>query len=163
MDDLVSALQGHPLSIFLAAHRIVFGFEPIAQQLEQATKGLVEALEIPDLVGVPPRQRSLRASLVLSYDLLSEAGKIIFRQTSLLPGGLYRHVTTLDPLLGDDWRGAVEEAHKIGLAPYNQDEQRFWLLNPVREYAEQLLDNNDGPEFRSVVARHWAEFTEIQD
>jgi len=161
--DLVDALQGHPLSIFLAAHRIVAGHDPIAQQLEQATKGLVKLLEAPDLVGVPPRQRSLRASMDLSYDLLSERSQEIFRKSSLLPGGLYRHVGTLDPLLGDDWREAVEEAEKIGLVRYNQDEQRFWLLNPVREYAEQLLDDKEGADFKVAVAKHWAEFAGLYD
>ena len=161
--ELVAALGGHPLSIFLAAHRIVAGFEPIAQQLEQAPKSVAKFLAAPDLVGVPPRQRSLPASLNLSYELLSERAQEIFRKSSLLPGGLYRHVDTLDQLLGDDWRKWIEEAHKIGLLRYEQEDQRFWLLNPIREYAELLLNGGEGNDFNVAVANHWAEFASLQN
>ena len=158
---LVAALEGHPLSIFLAAHRIVAGHDPVAQQLEQATTGLLELLNAPDLVAVPDRQKSLRASLNLSYNLLSERAQEVFR--SVLPAGLYRHVSTLDPMLGDGWREAMEEAEKIGLVRSNQEEQRFWLLNPIREYAEQLLDDGEGVEFKVSVAKHWAGFAATFD
>ena len=115
------------------------------------------------MVGVPPRQRSLPASLNLSYELLSERAQEIFRKSSLLPGGLYRHVDTLDQLLGDDWRKWIEEAHKIGLLRYEQEDQRFWLLNPIREYAELLLNGGEGNDFNVAVANHWAEFASLQN
>ena len=163
VQGLVAALQGHPLSIFLAAHRIVAGPDPIVQRLEQGAASIRGLLEAPELKGVPPRQRSLRASLDLSYNLLSQHGKGLFRKSSLFPGGLYRHVSTLDSLLGEGWRDALQEAGDIGLLRFERDQQRFWMLNPVREYAEQVMLEEDGEGLRKQVSEHRAGFTSLQD
>lgn len=112
---LVTVLQGHPLSIILAAHRIVAGPDPIVQQLVQSEKSVMGLLEAQELTGVPVRQRSLRASLNLSYNLLSERGREIFHKSSLLPGGLYRQVTTLDEVLGTT--SARRLSHSTGERP----------------------------------------------
>ena len=156
---LVSGLEGHPLSIFLAAHRIVAGPEPVARQLREVRKNLVKFLDAPELRGMPDRQKSLRASLALSYEMLSERGKEIFRKSSMFPGGLYRSAETLDGLLGTDWREFAHEVFGIGLSRFERDEQRYWMLNPVREYGEDLLAAEEGDRFGEQVAGFWEEFT----
>ena len=159
---LVGMLAGHPLSIFLAAQRLVASPDPIDKQLREAGERIPQLLEVQRLRGVPERQRSIRASLDLSYNHLSDPAKDLFRKASLFPAGLYRHVSTLDDLLGAGWRDTIEQAADIGLVRYERDEQRYWMLNPIREYAEALLDEEDGA-FRQSVARHWAQFTLTQD
>ncbi|MHC1730104.1 MAG: AAA family ATPase [Syntrophobacteraceae bacterium] len=161
--SLVGALQGHPLSIFLAAHRIVAEADPIVRQLKQAKKTLMEFLDAPELRGVLARQRSLRASLDLSYNLLSDSGKEFFRKSSLFPGGLYRDYSTLDELLGEEWRECAKEAAGIGLIRFDREKQWYWMLNPVREYAERLLDGAEGNAYRIEVSEHWAGYTAMLD
>ncbi|MHC1730102.1 MAG: tetratricopeptide repeat protein [Syntrophobacteraceae bacterium] len=163
LSSLAGALQGHPLSIFLAAHRIAAGADRIVPQLIHARESFLEFLDTPELRGVPARQKSLHASLDLSYNLLSESGKEFFRKSSQFPGGLYRGYSTLDVLLGEKWRECAQEAAGIGLIRFDRDTQRYWMLNPVREYAERLLDGAEGNTFRIEVAEHWARFTDIQD
>lgn len=124
---LVASLGGHPLSVFLAAHRIGTGSAPLVEQITQVKKEIIEHLEAEELAGFPPRQRSLRASLDLSYNLLSERAKELFRKSSFFPGGLYRQVSTLDNLLGEDWREAAEELAKIGLFRFERDQQWYWM------------------------------------
>jgi len=159
--NLVAALQGHPLSLFLAAYRIGVGAELITEQLRHAAERISELLEAPELKGVPARQRSLRASLDLSYNLLSERGKELFRRSSFFPGGLHRHVNTLDSLLGEDWREAAQEITEVGLLRFEREAQWYWMLNPVREYAETLLVGEEGDLFRKAVSEQWAHYTAL--
>lgn len=159
---LVKALEGHPLSIFLAAHWIVAGPDPIVEQLRQAERNIMKILDAPEMNGAHPRQRSLGTTLDLSYNRLSGRGREIFRKGSLFPGGLHRRMDTLDALLGEGWREAVQEAADIGLIRYEREAQRYWMLNPLREYGEALL-GKEGDEFRRQVADHWAQFATLQN
>lgn len=162
LERLISALEGHPLCIFLAAHRIGAGPDPVATQLAHAHQDLVALADDPKLAGLPARQRSLRASLDLSFARLSERARAFLPRAGLFPGGLYRHVSTLDDLLGPNWREDAEECTGLGLLRFEREEQRYRMLNPVREYAEELL-GEPGLEFRGKVARHWPAFAATND
>jgi len=151
------------LSIFLAAQRLQSGLDPVEKQLAKAHRKLTSLLKSSRLKAVPERQKSLQASLDLSYGLLSEPAKDILRKSSFFPGGLYRHVPTLDTLLGEDWRDAVKEAYNIGLYRFDSEDQRFRMLNPIREYAADKLEEQEKDVFYQNAARHWAAFTLWQD
>jgi tetratricopeptide (TPR) repeat protein len=162
VERLISALEGHPLSVFLAAYRIGSGPDPVVVQLAHAHQDLAALLDDPKLTGLPVRQRSLRASLDLSFARLSERGRAFLPRAGRFPGGLFRHVPTLDNLLGPDWREIAEECRGLGLLRLDRDDQRYRMLNPVREYAEALL-GEPGFEFRRKLARHWARFAVTND
>ena len=162
LEHLIRLLDGHPLSIFLAAQRIALSSKPIEKQIEEADRSVFELLEVQRLRGVPARQRSIRVSLDLSYIQLSDEAKSLFQRASMFPTGLFRNVNTLDDLLGGRWRDAAQEAMEFGLLRFDLEAQRYWMLNPIREYAEARLDS-ESCEFRKAVAQHWAKFTTTQD
>jgi hypothetical protein len=119
---------------------------------------MVDLLEAPELKGFPERQKSLRVSFDLSYSMLSEQAKHIFCQSSFFPGGLYRNPPTLDLLLGDGWRNFIQEANNLGLYRFERDTQYYWMLNPVREYAENRLTASEKKDFYIKAAVHWKRF-----
>ncbi len=155
---LFDLLGGHPLSLFLAAQRFMHSPEPIAAQIRQAQKQLLQLLEAPELRALPERQRSLRASLDISFRCLSPEAQDVFCKSSFFPGGLFRYVATLDPLLGDNWRELIQQACDMGLYRFERDQQRYWMLSPIREYAEQQLQAADKEAFYSKALQFWAKF-----
>ena len=153
--DLVKLLHGHPLSIFLAAHRISEGPDPVSRQIVKAKENIVGFLHAPELLGLPARQRSLRASLGLSHSLLSDRGREAFRKSALFPGGISGDGSTTEELQGTAWVEGLSEAAAVGLLRFDREEQRYRMLNPVREYAAELLAGEEGDEFGREVAGHW--------
>jgi predicted ATPase len=80
--DICRRLDGIPLAIELAAARVdLFGVEGLASRLNDCfsllTKGRRTAL---------PRHQTLRATLDWSFELLSEAEKIVLRRLAMLVG-----------------------------------------------------------------------------
>jgi len=80
--DICRSLDGIPLAIELAAARVdLFGVEGLASRLNDCfsllTKGRRTAL---------PRHQTLRATLDWSFELLSEAEKIVLRRLAMLVG-----------------------------------------------------------------------------
>jgi len=163
LKKLVNSLGGHPLSIFLAAHRIGTGLDPIEKQLIEGHRRLTDLLQVPDLKGLSEKQKSLQASLDLSYSLLFEIAQTVFRKSSFFPGGLYSQVATLDNLLGKNWRKSIQEATHLGLYRFERNEQRYWMLNPISEYAQRRLSDQEKDDFYREATKHWAEFVIFQD
>ena len=76
-------LEGIPLAIELAAARTAtLSVEQIDERLEDSLKLLTTGFRTAD-----PRHRTLRATLDWSYDLLSEAERVLFGRLSVFAGG----------------------------------------------------------------------------
>ena len=136
--ELSRRLDGLPLAMELAAARTRL-LEPAAL-LARVEHGL--ALLRWDTADLPPRHRTLRATLDWSYALLSPEEQAVFRRLGVFAGGF-----TLEAV------GAVAATDELGVEPLDVvqglvdkhlvrvleraagEEPRFGLLATVREYA----------------------------
>ena len=145
--ELCHCLEGLPLAIELAAARMAILtpsqlLERISQRLD-LLKGGRDA---------DPRQRTLRATIEWSYDLLSPVEQELFARLSVFRGGC-----TLE---------AAEEVCKADLDTLHSlvdksllrfTEERFWMLETIREFAaEQLERSGEADEERSLHATRCA-------
>ena len=146
------ALDGLPLAIELAAARVrVLGPEGTAKRLGERLALL--AREAHDL---PPRQRSLRATIDWSYDLLEEDARRVFRTL-----GVFAGAATLDAIeaVAGGAVGALEDLLDAGLVVHHADargEPRFGMLETIREYALSRL--TEAGEERGARERHLDHF-----
>jgi predicted ATPase/class 3 adenylate cyclase len=150
-DDAVSAicrrLDELPLALELAAARVkALSSGQILERLEQ---------RLPLLTGgardLPERQRTLRATIAWSHELLSPAEQRLFSRLAVFSGGC-----TLD---------AAEQVAEADLdtlqslvdkSLVRQTAERFWLLETIREYAlEQLEQGGDANVLRRRHAEHF--------
>lgn len=142
-------LDGIPLAIELAAPRVrSMSVEEVNQRLDQRfgllTEGSRTAL---------PRQRTLRAMIDWSYDLLSDAERAILRRVSVFSGG-WTLAAAEQVCSGDavDRREAFDLLTSLAdknlvLAEAHGGATRYGLLETVRHYAGDRL-RESGEEVR---------------
>lgn len=156
------AVDGIPLAIELAAARVrVLApgqiLERLGASLDLLSSGKRDTL---------PRQRTLRATLDWSHDLLDDGGRRLLRRLAVFRGG-----ATLDSV-EDVCAGAeTEEALLDTLASLvdrslvavreAEGEARYALLEIVRQYALEYLEaSGEAEEVRGRHARHFAALVE---
>ncbi|MGA9534112.1 MAG: tetratricopeptide repeat protein [Anaerolineales bacterium] len=155
-------VDGLPLAIELAAARIRL-FSP---------KALLEHLEdrLGTLTGgprdAPARQRTLRATLEWSHDLLAPSEQILFRQIGIFTGGFDLESLEAVSAEWDSGRGLDDLQSLITKSLVYRDagdnpEDRYRLLETIREYAlEQLQSSEDHEDVALRHARYFAGFAE---
>jgi predicted ATPase/transcriptional regulator with XRE-family HTH domain len=147
IQEIVQRLAGIPLAIELAAARVRL-FSPAELLTRLTNAGLAE------LSGgrrdAPARQQTLRAAIAWSYDLLSPTEQRIFRAVAVFAGG-WRHCDvaavcgTFAPDI-TELPHALEvllDHHLIVRLPDTQDESCFLMLELIREFAIELLNEVD--------------------
>jgi predicted ATPase/class 3 adenylate cyclase len=156
-DDTVGAicrrLDGLPLAIELAAARTKL----------LAPERLLERLEsvLPLLTGgardAPERQRTLRATIEWSYDLLDDSGKKLFARLSVFAG---TYLIAAAEEVGDaDLDGLAALVDTSLLKPIGDD--RLLMLETIREFAREKLDASDeAAELRERHARFFSALAE---
>ena len=162
--EICQRLGGLPLAIELAAARVKL-FSP-ALILEQLGRTF-------DLVGgardVPERQRSLRATIAWSHDLLSAAEQRLFRRLGPFAGGwtIEDAARVVDPdddldLVLASGLESLADKSLVRIEPADDPDAggvRFSLHPLIREYAHaRLLASGEGP---AIEARHAAVFAEL--
>ena len=156
-DDTVGAicrrLDGLPLAIELAAARTKL----------LAPERLLERLEsvLPLLTGgvrdAPERQRTLRATIEWSYDLLDEAGKKLLARLSVFAGGY--PISAAEEVCDADLDGLAALVDASLLKPVGDD--RLLMLETIREYAgEKLGVLGEAVELRERHGRFFAALAE---
>ena len=141
--EICVRLDNLPLALELAAARVKA--LPPAQLLARLERRL------PLLTGgardLPERQRTLRATISWSYDLLTEEDQRGFRALGIFVGGC-----TLD---------AAEEVAGVDLdtlqslldkSLLRRTEDRYWMLETIREFALEQLRTAD--EYEALARRH---------
>ena len=135
------ALDGVPLAIELAAARVsVLSAEQIAARLEDR----FILLGTGDRTA-PPRQRTLRAAIDWSYDLLSAAEQVLLRRLSVFAGWSLEMAEQVcaDPLLPAeeiiDLTTALVDKSLVVVEPEVLGQARYRLLDSIRAYAAQRL------------------------
>lgn len=147
-------LDGLPLAIELAAARCkVLAPDALLDRLDH---------RLPLLTGgaqdLPPRQRTLRATLAWSYDLLPAAEQALFRRLGVFAGGctpaLAAAVCDPEAGLGLDLLDGLSSLVDNNLLQVDgpDGEPRFVMLDTIREYAlEELARHEEAPD---LLRRH---------
>ena len=143
-----------PLAIELAAARVkVLSAQALLQRLEQ---------RLPLLAGgardLPERQRTLRATIEWSHELLTDDEQRLFACLGVFRGGwtLEAAEAILDADL-DMLQSLVDKS----LVRVRTDSGRFWMLETIREFAgERLTGLADSSEVRDRHADHYLELAE---
>jgi non-specific serine/threonine protein kinase len=156
---IVERLDGLPLAIELAAARIkLLPPEAILARLEHSLDLLVSGGR-----DVPDRQRTLRATIAWSYDLLSEAARRLLAAASVFRGGIslesVEAVCVRELNLGVPALDALQELadHSLlRLAAPSAPVPRYAMLETVREFAAEQLSTM--PEAVTIQAAHAAQF-----
>ena len=136
--EICRRLDGVPLAIELAAARVrLLGPAGLLARLGSS-------LDLPAsrLLDLPERQHTLRATLDWSVGQLSEGDRDLLAQLSTFVGGApLEAVEQVCRYPGDilDGLGALADHSLVGVDAHVPAEPRFTLLEPVREYARELL------------------------
>jgi predicted ATPase/class 3 adenylate cyclase len=141
-------VDGLPLAIELAAARTkLLSPETLLARLEHA---------LPLLTGgardAPERQRTLRATIAWSYDLLSPDEQQLFRKLSVFAGGF--SLEAAEEICGAHLDSFAALADMSLLKPVAGD--RFLMLETIREYAEEQFDAaEEAEDLRRRHAEHF--------
>ncbi len=155
-------LDGLPLALELAAAQVRF--------LDPTTllSRLDRALEAGGARDLPERQRTMRATLNWSHDLLHGPEKALFRLLSVFAGGW-----TLEAAEAVGADGGVEdedmlvllgnlvEQSLVTVEPNTDNERRYRMLEPVRQYALEKLEESG--EAEAMRRRHAAFFLALAE
>jgi predicted ATPase/class 3 adenylate cyclase len=154
IERICAALEGIPLALELAAAKLrVLSLAELADRLDDQLAVLARGKRT-----APERQRTLRATLQWSYDLLDEDQRVVFRRLGIFAGGFRldaaEHVVADDQILRarviDLLEALVERSLLTSVA--GGSGARFRLLEPVRQYASERL--GEAGERDALSQRH---------
>jgi len=135
------ALDGMPLAIELAAARVrALSVEQISARLDDRF-GLLTAGDR----SAAPRQRTLRAAIEWSYELLNAPERMLFRRLSVFTGWsleMAEQVCSDEDIPATEVLGltaALVDKSLVVLDPEVLGEARYRMLDTIREYAEMRL------------------------
>ena len=130
--EICKRLDDLPLALELAAARVK-ALSP-AQMLERLDQRL------PLLTGgardLPERQRTLRATIEWSYDLLPAQEQQLFARLAVFRGGCTLEAAEVVAAADID---TLQSLVDKSLLRYSHG--RYWMLETIREYAVELLDD----------------------
>jgi predicted ATPase len=147
VSEICRRLDDLPLALELAAARVK-ALSPV-QMLERLERRL------PLLTGggrdLPERQRTLRATIEWSHDLLDESEQRLFARLAVFAGGC-----TLDAAeqICDADLDTLQSLVEKSLARHG--DERFWMLETIREYAAERLEASG--EANELGRRHAVRF-----
>jgi predicted ATPase/transcriptional regulator with XRE-family HTH domain len=155
-------LAGIPLALELAAAKTRF-LDPttLLSRLDRALSTSWER-DLPD------RQKTMRATLDWSYDLLSKPEKALFGHLSVFVGGFTLEAaevvgatggTRVEDVLG--LLGSLVEQSLVTMKPGAGGGVRYGMLEPVRQYALEKLEESG--EARETRRRHTSFFLRLAE
>jgi non-specific serine/threonine protein kinase len=156
---ICAQLDGIPLALELAAARVrTLTVEAIAARLSDRFKLLVSQDRT-----VLPRQRTLRALIDWSYDLLGEAEKALFARLSVFAGGWTLEAAEAVGQGGDiaseDVLDLLARLVEKSLVRVDAESGRYGMLETVKAYAREKLEGSG--ELEGAVERHLKFFVEF--
>ena len=146
--EVCRRLDGMPLAIELAAARVrVLSVGQISERLDECFRVLKTGSQT-----ALPRQRTLRATIDWSYELLSGGEKALLRRLSVFAGGFTlgaaEEVCAGEGLERDDVLELLSHLvdKSLVLVAEQGGESRYRLLETVRQYAKGKFDTGSGEE-----------------
>ncbi len=143
--DICRRLDGIPLAIELAAAKTaVLSIKQLSEKLDERFRLLSQTSS-----NRLPRQQTLRALINWSFDLLDEQERAVFRRLSIFAGGWTLQaaaaVCTDDDI--DEWEvlellSALVSKSLVVVEPLG-DDQRYRMLNSIRDYAREAPDRGE--------------------
>jgi predicted ATPase/Tfp pilus assembly protein PilF len=153
VEAICTRLDNLPLAVELAAGRLkLLGADALLKRLEQ---------RLPLLTGgrrdLPERQRTLRATIEWSYELLEEEARTLFARLSVFAGGL--SLEAAEAICEADLDALGDLAAISLLKPIGQG--RFLMLETIREYAiERLNELGEVEQLRTSHAKWFLELAQ---
>jgi predicted ATPase/class 3 adenylate cyclase len=157
IETICRNLDGLPLAIELAAARTkLLSPEALLERLDRALSVLTGGAR-----DAPERQRTLRATIEWSHDLLQQESKRLFARLSVFLGSF--PLEAAEEVCDADLDGIAALVDLSLLKPIAED--RFLMLETIREYAAEKLEaSGEGDElrrrhanaFRSLAAECYA-------
>ena len=151
---LVTRLEGIPLALELAAARVrSLSVADINTRLKDRYKILTGGARVHD-----ERQRTLRALVDWSYELLTEPEQTALARFSVFAGGFdmpaAEEVCGADPLLAEDVLDLIESLIEKSLVMLDDRDEsmRYRMLETIRDYAREKLEQSG--ELEATLARH---------
>ena len=146
--EVCRRLDNLPLALELAAARSkLLTPEALLRRLDAALPLLSGGS-----VDLPERQRTLRATIEWSFDLLDSDGRAAFRRLSVFRGSFT--LDAAEAITGADLDQVAALLDQSLLKPIGND--RFFMLETIREYARERLDEaEEAAEFALRHARHY--------
>jgi predicted ATPase/DNA-binding SARP family transcriptional activator len=146
VEEICHRLEGLPLAIELAAARVKV-LTP-AQILERLSRSL-DLLTI-GVRDAPERQRTMRAAIAWSYELLTEREQGLFSRLGIFAGGFDLEAAEAVADADLDALASLVDKSLVGQA----GDGRFFLLETIRDFAlERLAAGRDVLEARRRHAR----------
>jgi predicted ATPase len=151
--EICRRLDCLPLAIELAAARVkMLALPALLQRLEQ---------RLPLLAGgsrsAPERQRTLRATIAWSYELLMPEEQATFAKLAVFAGGCT--LEAAEEICGADVDAIASLVDK-SLIRHSGD--RYWMLQTIREYARECLEKSgEADAVRGRHAEHYLALAEL--
>ena len=150
--EICRRLDGIPLALELAAARArSLSMETMAARLSDRFRLLTQG----DRTALP-RQQTLRACIDWSYDLLSDTERALLRRLSVFAGGFLlaaaETVGADGAVDADDIVDLLDRLVQKSLVEFDVDAGRYRLLETVRQYAVERLD--EAGESKATRTRH---------
>ncbi|GAB3005854.1 winged helix-turn-helix domain-containing protein [Amycolatopsis acidiphila] len=154
--EICRRLDGMPLALELAAARLrSMSAEQIAKRLDDRFRLLTSGSRV-----ALPRQRTLRAVVEWSWDLLEKPERVLARRLSVFPGGAT--VSAVEEICADEELPAEDVLYVLGslveksfVDAVEAAEPRYRMLETIRAYGEERLDEIGE---RELVTRRFAEY-----
>jgi predicted ATPase/DNA-binding winged helix-turn-helix (wHTH) protein len=159
--EICQHLDGIPLAIELAAARVAtLGVEQLAARLDDRFKLLIIGRRT-----ALPRHQTLRATLDWSYELLTEAERVVLRRLAIFAGGFTLHaacaVVAEDEIAASDVVDCVANLIAKSLVTAESDGATvgYRLLETTRAYLLEKLVQ--GGEFDAAARRHARRYLDL--
>ena len=160
IDAICDKIDRLPLAVELAAARTsVLPLPALRDRLERRLDVLTGGPR-----DAPGRQRTMRATIAWSYDLLAEPEQRLYRRLGVFVGGFT--LEAVQAVAGDD-QSTLDEVAALTAASLvmpmatQAGEPRYTMLETIREYAfEQLVNDGEDDAARSALLQHLIDIAE---
>ena len=162
--EICRHLDGIPLAIELAAARTrYFAPQALLSNLEKGLTFLQASAQ-----DIPERQQTLRRAIAWSYDLLQSSPHRVFRRLAVCVSGITveaaEQICTASGAIEENILEVLEalvDQSMLQRQVREQGEERFWLLQTLREYGlELLVQTGELEATQAACAEYYLTWTE---